>query len=387
MNSFRLTVEKFAPPGNGLGFHEGKAVFVSAAVPGDELEVTVEKEKKNHIIASLKSIVKASPERRQVACPVYMECGGCDLLHLDYSRQASLKLEMLGETLRRAGIGGDCRLIPAPRRQGWRCRARFHYDPELDRFGFRARRRHRVVPVGGCPALDEELKILAEKLARNGTLPSHATGASVLVSSRKEAAAVAWSGKQALALEGVATVVDENYGWGEMKLSAAGFAQANPGVVSLMLEDLKKHCPRVGNTLELYGGSGTFSLLLGAISRQVTVCEGDRAAAARGRENAARNGRDNIRVIPVPAEKMKFPAGVELLFVDPPRSGLSPLVREKILASRASRLVYVSCNPATLARDLAAFAQEVEGFRVQRLTAFDMYPGTTHLETIAYLAR
>ena len=387
MSSFRLTVEKFAPPGNGLGFYGGKAVFVSAAVPGDELEVVVEKEKKNYIIGSLKTILKASPDRCRVPCSVYMECGGCDLLHLDYSRQTSLKLEMLNEILRRAGIDCVCSLIPAPGQRGWRHRARFHYDPKLNRLGFRARRRHHVVPVNRCLALDKELISLAEKLTRDETLPPDATGVSGLVSSRKEVAAQGWREKQMIPLGRIATLVRENYGCGEMVLSAAGFAQANPGVVSLMLEDLKKHCPRVGNTMELYGGSGTFSLFLAAISRQVTVCESDRAAATRGRENAARNGRDNVRVIHVPSEKVRFPAAVDLVFVDPPRSGLSPLVRRKILASGASRLVYVSCNPATLARDLAAFAQETEGFRVRRLTAFDMYPGTTHLETIAYLSR
>jgi tRNA/tmRNA/rRNA uracil-C5-methylase (TrmA/RlmC/RlmD family) len=190
-----------------------------------------------------------------------------------------------------------------------------------------------------------------------------------------------------VSLEKISPTVKENYGCGEMILSAAGFAKANPGIVSLMLKDLENHCPRVGNTLELYGGSGTFSLLLGAISRRVTVYEGNRTAAVRGRENAARNGRENIRVVNAPSEKAKFPVAVDLVFVDPPRSGLSPLVRQKILASGASQVIYVSCDPATLARDLATFVQAPEGFRVQRLMAYDMYPGTTHLETVAYLFR
>jgi len=155
----------------------------------------------------------------------------------------------------------------------------------------------------------------------------------------------------------------------------------------LMIHDLLKHCADARKVAELYGGSGTFSLALATIATDLTVYESDHAAAARGRRNASRNGLENVRFISGRVEKKALPEALDTLVVDPPRSGLDPLVIEKMVKSKASQLIYISCNPATLARDLPRLQNFANGFTLESINAYDMYAGTTHLEVMAFLKR
>ncbi|MBN2706921.1 MAG: class I SAM-dependent RNA methyltransferase [Deltaproteobacteria bacterium] len=391
MQTIRLRIEKYAPPGNGLGFYQGKAVFVPLAALGDELLVKIEKEKKNYVIGSLEEIIQPGPERRPAACPHYAECGGCDFLHFSYSEQLRLKKMIFNELLGRAGCDREVvartEITASPRQVAYRHRALFHRQGQNEVFGFLKRRSHQVIAVPDCLVLAAGLRRLLQEISLRKNLPEESETLYGLTNRAGDFAAQALIGKRRLALSGIAETVWENYGDGELELAASGFAQANPEITKLMAKDLLLYCRGCENVAELYGGSGTFSLSLAAIAREVRVFESDLEAGARGRRNAVRNGCENLTFIGERVERLRLPPHCDTVVVDPPRSGLDLRVVEKILASGAECLVYISCNPATLARDLGRLTKERRAFGLQALKTYDMYPGTTHLEAMAVLRR
>lgn len=387
MKTISLVIEKYAPPGNGLGFYQDKAVFVPQTAIGDELLVNVEKEKKRYIIGSLKEIIKPGSGRRQGPCPHYAECGGCDLLHLPFENQLLLKKEMLVQVLAGAGIEAEIDMVAAPDEFHYRHRALFRRDQSSGAFGFLKRRSHQVALVPDCLVLAQALSHLMKKLGAAAGLPAGAMACYGLASSSGDSAAAVVEGRKFRAVPGISETVTENYGFGELELAAAGFAQANPAITRLLIDDLLQYCAGVCEMAELYGGSGTFSLALATIVKHLTVYESDPAAAARGQRNAIRNGFENIDFVSGRVEKKALPRSLDTLVVDPPRIGLNPAVIEKIVKSKAPQLVYISCNPATLARDLARLKNFADGFRLNSIRAYDMYAGTTHLELMAILTR
>ena len=231
------------------------------------------------------------------------------------------------------------------------------------------------------------MKSLLAKLTALPMLPKKMTACYGLASAAGNFAAAAEIGRKYQAIPGISETVSENYGFGDLELAASGFAQANPAITRLMISELMKNCVDACEVAELYGGSGTFSLPLATIAGNLTVYESDPAAASRGRRNAARNGLENVRMVSGRVEKKSLPKALDTLVVDPPRSGLQPVIIEKMVKSRASRLIYISCNPATLARDLARLEAFDNGFVLDSLKAYDMYAGTTHLEVMAVLKR
>jgi len=387
-----LTIEKYAPPGNGLGFYQGKAVFVPQTVAGDKLLVQIEKEKKRYIIGSLYEVIEASPERCRPACPHYEKCGGCDLLQLSYADQISLKQNMLEQVMAGAGTIMPVTVITAPRTTAYRHRAIFHLNHDSQQIGFLRRRSHKVVPVPDCPILASGLhKLLAEFSENPELLVSGISTCYALANSRGEYAAVGCRGRfcqrNLKTLKNISETVIENYGFGELELAAGGFAQVNPHITAKIIKDLLSHCVDADVIVELYGGSGTLSLVLATVAAQLTVYESDMAAVARGRRNLKRNGFENVCFICGRVEKSKFKAKLDILVVDPPRVGLSPAVVEIMAESSAAKIIYISCNPATLARDISRFQDISPNLTLKSIKAYDMYPGTTHLEVMAVLER
>ncbi len=387
MKTIPLVIEKYAPPGNGLGFYQEKAVFVPQTAVGDEVLISIEKEKKRYVLGRLEEVVKPGPKRRKVPCPHYAECGGCDLLHLSYSDQLELKKEMLLQVLAGAGIQALVKMVAAPDQFSYRHRALFRRDQETGDFGFLRRRSHQVAAVPDCLVLAQGLKTLLQELASLTNLPKKMMACYGLASSGGEFAAVVDGGRNFQVVPGIPETVTENYGFGDLELAASGFAQVNPAITRLIINDLLNQCSDAREVVELYGGSGTFSLPLATLAKDLIVYESDPAAAARGRRNAARNSMENVCFVSVRVEKKALPDSLDTLVVDPPRSGLPPLVIEKIVKSKASQLLYISCNPATLARDLARLKASDNGFTLDSLCAYDMYAGTTHLEVMASLKR
>ncbi len=379
-----LAVEKLVAGGDGLGFLDGKAVFVPGVLPGETARVRLVERRRDFDRAQLLEVRAVSPDRVSPACPVAGVCGGCDWMHISHERQLELKREILRESMRRAGgiEGGGMEYgeigIEKGPPLGYRNRAQIHRDRE-GRLGYMGARSVRIVPVEGCPIAVAPIDgLFRARGTRGGGGNSHVPGSLdrfIVFSNGEWLASEGIDDDRELSIPVLGTPIS---------LSVGCFFQGNLTVLdrlaSFALEGLG------GDTAaDLYCGVGLFGGLLGARFKRITAVESSSLSVSFARRN--------IRG----AESEFFPMTVEqwivsgaarkppdAVIVDPPRAGLGPEVRHHLCALKAPRLVYVSCNPVTLARDLGQLVRA--GYALEGLRIFDFYPQTSHIETVARLS-
>jgi 23S rRNA (uracil1939-C5)-methyltransferase len=418
-----LTVEKGVYRGLGLARHEGQVVFVTRGVPGDRVRARVETVRKGYVRARPETLLAASPDRRDPPCPLFAACGGCAYQHVAYDAQLRLKADILRESLQRAGRpwADPIEVVASPER-GWRTRVRLHLEQRDGRFrlGLYEEASHRVVDLDACLQMSPELVGAARGiLAGFAAQPHLARGVSevALAESGDGSARVAalfrdgdpagGTGLTSLAsvapwLTGLGLVAGgeggryvglagepwiENEAAGQRYRShVLSFFQANRHLLDPFVRRVRDWTARGAPVLDLYGGVGLFALALAEGAPAVTAIEQDPRSAADAEENARRAGRANVRTIrgEVAAVLCALPEQPgEQVVLDPPRAGAGPAVVRQIAARRPAGVVYVSCDPTTLGRDLAVFA--AEGYEPDLLAAFDLFPDTFHLETIVRL--
>lgn len=420
-----LSIEKPVYRGLGLARHAGQVVFVPRAFAGESVRVRVQARERGYLRGELVEVLEPSPARRASPCRYVPECGGCAYQELDYAAQVEAKLVVLRESLQRAGVAWegalDCR--PSPE-LGFRLRAGLHVHagPPL-RLGLHAGETRRVIDLERCLQFSDGLNAAARELhAALAALPPHLarvvrgvellesldgtrrvaaleTDADVALAVRLRRLCARTPGLHALgvvarergrarfvALEGEAHV-DMRVLGADLRVHARSFFQSN----RFLVEDLARHVVDLageggGPVLDLYAGVGLFALPLALRGASVRAVELSPFAAEDARFNAERAGAKGLRVFrgDVRAALPAWPADEgETVVLDPPRTGAGAEVVAAVAARRPARVVCVSCDPPTLARDLALFA--ARGYALQGLRAFDLFPDTFHVEAVALL--
>jgi len=418
-----LTIEELVAGGEGLAHHEGRAVFVAGGVPGDRVEAELVSERP--LRARIVRVLEPSRERRDPECAHLPGCGGCGWLHVSLEAQREAKTRLLRDALHR--IGGFApqtfRLNPiltAEPAWAYRTRARLHVSG--GKLGFLEAASHELVDVVQCrllePRLQELLARLREASAREG-LPGKCTDVALAAGEKRVALAffvarasppvrekLARLARRAGA-DGAVIVPEEGAPVLEGKAVLASPAPLAPGVTLYGRPDLFAQAHPAGNqklvgealrmvgqgtapsVLELFCGAGNFTFALAAGGRRVTAVELSGPALELARRSAREARIDTVRF--VAGDSLEVADGLaregqsfDVLLLDPPRGGAKGIGP---LASRlgVSRVVYVSCDPATLARDLKARA--AEGFHLVEATPVDMFPQTCHLESVALMER
>ena len=361
---------------------DGQVCFVPNALPGDVVQVRVARRTRGVLWGTIVTVVQPSAYRVEAACPHFGLCGGCNWLHFAYPAQGEWKRRIVEDCLRRiaglecaAGWVEDARL-----RLGYRTRATFHSD--RDRIGFYAGASHTVVPIERCPLchdrLNDVLSDLRGRRIRNDV--------EVAVNPEGDDALV-WTRRAERGLSGVGAVVESKGGKGDpahflcdgVPIVNGTFSQSSLLLNRTLLRVVHGMVGASDSLLDLYCGNGNLSLglmprmrirgldhnntvirVLRALGHDV-YCTGDEGAFIRAIESER---------------------GVVLL--DPPRTGAKVIV-PALVGSKASRLVYVSCDPATLSRDIKALMSG--GWQVSEVTAVDLFPHTAHVETVCRLDR
>jgi 23S rRNA (uracil1939-C5)-methyltransferase len=419
-----VTIEKGVYRGLGLARHEGQVVFVPRAFPGDRLRVRVESAGRDFARALALDRVEDGPGRRTAPCPSALSCGGCAYQELGYGQQLALKARVLGDCLARAGAPWRGEIIPrASPEQGWRSRCTFHVAdaPSGLRLGLREQGSHRIVDLDHCPQLSAGMNgALREIRAALAALPrlagrvhgvelaesydGKARVAALVVDLPPERAAAAVSEVGELSgLSGLGVVsvgqrperflplrgepfVTHVVAGLSFRAHVRSFFQANRHLVEPLVETVARGLPPGGRLLDLYAGIGFFALALAAGREEVHAIEADARAAEDARENvrAAALGQVRVRHGDVLLELQALPpCPDERIVLDPPRTGAGRAVIEALTERRPASIVYVSCDPPTLGRDLAWFAQR--GYRPASLEALDLFPDTYHLECVVEL--
>ncbi|MEV4460232.1 class I SAM-dependent RNA methyltransferase [Microbispora sp. NPDC049633] len=413
MNKGRLelTVDAVANGGWCVARHEGRVVFVRHALPGERVVAEVTEETARFLRADAVEILESSPDRVTPPCPFAGpgRCGGCDWQHASLEAQRRLKADVVAEQFRRlAGLDLKVVVEEVPGSEdglGWRTRVRFAVDRD-GTAGLRKHRSHEIEHVTECliahPAVEG---VGAERLAWPGAASVEVVAASggeraVIVEPEPrrravvpdvDAAVLLDEGRRGTrALRGRASLT-ERVGERDFRVTASGFWQVHPGAAATLLDAvLDFGRPEPGEwALDLYCGAGLFAAALAeAVGPEGAVL------GIESEPQAAQDARFNLRDLPqAQIERGRVEEALDrlridradLVVADPPRAGLGRPVVERVAALEASRVVYVSCDPATLARDVAWFGQH--GYRLEDLRAFDQYPMTHHVECVALLVR
>jgi len=380
VGELEVTVERLVAGGDGLARFAGVPIFVARSAPGDRLRVRLVERRPDYGRAEIVEVLAAGPRRREPPCPYFARCGGCDLQHLDDALQPRLKAAAARETLERiAGVElpAEAEVVAA---QAWGYRLRTQLQVEIEegrpRVGYHARGSRRLVAVDRCPILVPELE--AELAGLPDRLPENPP--------RRLDLAAGGDGRVTASplVAGLpAGEVELEVGRFRYAYDARTFFQAHRGLVGRLVEVAVAEFTGEA-AYDLYAGVGLFSLPLALRYARATAVEGDRVAARFARNNARRNRVGNLEVVAQAVESWvaALPQAVDRVVVDPPRDGLPRPIRRALLDQRPRRLTYVSCHPATLARDLKDLAA---AYRVESLVFLDLFPQSGHLETVVQL--
>lgn len=405
MDRFDVRVRKLVQGGDGFAVApDGRAMFIAGALPGELVSCALSQEKKNFLRAEVLEVLEPSPDRVVPACPYYGRCGGCNLMHLASASQASAKRTIVFENLRRIGgfehndslfnesnleNGSEC---PS---WGYRSRARFHVDAETGTVGFLGSGGTELVDIRQCPVLVPSLETLLDagrdklvrqarasvsgKTERNGKSREERRSRFSGIVSQRYAEIPVFAGDSELSFG--SGIVHAAVAGKVFSVDSSVFFQSNrfvlPGLVAFVMDQVVG--PRV---MDLYSGVGTFSAFLEKMDLEVVAVERDPRCLELARRNLVRTDFFTGEV-----ERWgvgRHPA-VDTVVVDPPRVGLDAEVPRMIASWRPERIVYVSCDSVTLARDLRKFIQR--GYSPVRVKVFDFYPQTFHQETVLVLDR
>jgi 23S rRNA (uracil1939-C5)-methyltransferase len=378
-----LSIDSLAAGGEGVGRDTGgRVVFVPFAAPGDRLRVRVVEAHARFARAEIEAILSPGASRVSPRCRVFGDCGGCAWQHVAYPAQLAAKRAILRDALER--IGGlappPIELMPSPAPYGYRGRARLVAQGGC--VGFRRRRSHEPCPIASCPLLAPPLDAALAELAGRPALADGEWELALGGDGAVRTSALAQPDPDARVAIAAA---------GErIELSPGVFAQANALLHDALARCVVEAAGAGGEALELFAGAGFFTLALARRFARVVAVESDARAVADLTRNLAAAGLRHVRALEARSETLLADArsqrvAPEVVVLDPPRGGVGARASRDLARLPARRVVHVSCDPATLARDLRELA--ARGFALARVVAFDLFPQTPHVEAVAVLER
>jgi len=423
---FKLKIEKLVYGGKGLGRLNGRAVFVPQVAPGDVVIVEETSRKSGYSEAEVVRYVEKSKYRTTPRCPYFGRCGGCDWQHIDYESQVKFKRDILEENLQKIGKIKRPNIEEViPSSSPWFYRNRAQLKVRNGKVGFFAKGSHNVVDIDRCYLLKEDIHDVMPRLKELlRELPSEPTDFHIYSSSKGEVLLkIVYSGRFKrvnLSLERVKEILRLNVvGFGiykaggdgypervkffgrdftyelidkfKFRVSADSFFQVNRFQVGNLISRVSRVAMEQQYMLagDLYCGVGTLTIPVGRYVHRAFGVEANFSAVSDALYNKDINGLRNITFYCRQTEEalnIVKDYNPDLIIVDPPRSGLNQrVVRELSHVPRLRKIVYVSCNPSTLARDIALFHQF--GIDMEKVKLIDMFPQTYHIEAIAYLRK
>jgi 23S rRNA (uracil1939-C5)-methyltransferase len=415
----RVIIEGISHIGEGVARLNGKAVFVPYTIPGEEVKIDINREYRRYTRAVCKQVLVPSKDRVEPTCPHYTYCGGCGYQHVNYQRELELKRQVVENALQHIG-----RLhipvypvIGMEQASGYRNKVVWHCQPFRGqlRLGYYREKSNDLIPINCCQLLPEPIhelsKLLAERLDEleagpnsqftirycsknrklmllvSGEINQHKLTKLVAAESQVSSLFLFRNGmlKHLLGDEYLTEQIEEF----AFRVSPLAFLQINP-VQTVKLYRLVDEYSQIKNTdmvLDAYCGIGTISLYLARKAYKVNGIELVPEAIADARYNADLNGITNAQFYCGPVEKLlpELHQKYDLVVLDPPRAGCHIETIQAVAKTNARRIIYVSCNPSTLARDLRQFQQL--GYQSQFAQPVDMFPRTSHVECVVLITR
>lgn len=380
-----VRVEKIVPRGLGLAFAEKLTVLVPLASAGDLLRVRIRELKKRVAFAEIVEVKEPGPDRIAAPCPYFGACGGCDFQQMSYEAQLQAKVGIIQDCLKRIGqieYDEGINIIPSPKPFEYRSRARWHLDRAKKAIGYYARDSHDVIDVTFCPKLTPALQSAFEGLRES------IDWAAIWTDQAEMEAAADDEGRVSLFSEYAderGTELSYELDGNKYRFTAETFFQANKLLIPALVD------AAIGNStgessVDLYAGVGLFTLPSAQKWARVTAVEANPVSADFARRNVADAKLANVKVINQSVDRFlgesRGPAP-DFVLIDPPRSGPEKHTIPALAALSPGEISYVSCEPSILARDLRMLLGA--GYRIDTITAIDLFPQTHHVETVVRL--
>lgn len=363
---YDVLISGYDHQGRGIARINNKICFIPNTLKDEFVKIKITKEKKKFIEAKVIEILKPSPFRQSNICPYYQNCGGCDLLHMPYKEQLKYKNNKIIDIMNRY-VNQDIKInniISSDKQFYYRNKVTLH--SKNNKLGYFNKKSNDIIEIKHCKLIDEKLNDYLHNIKNyNKDIVLRTNGIEVLDSNKS---------------------IIKTIGKYQFKVSLDSFFQVNDNVTFKMYELIKKYCQLENkqNILDLYCGTGTIGIYVSECASNVLGIEINKQAVKDAFENKKINNINNIEFIADDVSKVinniKF--NPDIIIVDPPRAGLDKNSIDTIINIKPNRLIYTSCDPMTLARDLNLLKNN---FQIEEITPFDMFPNTYHVECVCLL--
>lgn len=410
-DNLKIQIDKIVSDGRGLGRSDGIAYFVPGSAPLDILNVRETKRRKNYAEAEIVSVEKPSPMRIEPECPYYGECGGCDLQHIDFRSHSEIKISILRELLlKNANIdyaGG----ISFTSLEPFGYRNKITLSVGEGKAGLLKEKTNQIIETKACLICSKKIndliadirsKIVFDSRTQKIVIKSSRIGKTLaafytdcereeeippfirginadnVVALLKDKTPLYIAGKGALS-----DIID-----GRMfTYSYPTFMQVNSAIADEIISFVSKRIKGGESLIDLYSGVGIYSILFSKLFKEVISVESNKASVHYMRKNIAENKAKNVNPVQrFVDEKLEFDEkGFDVCIIDPPREGVHPMAMKRIYDGTSKQIIYISCDAATLARDLKMASGS--GFEIKNIAVFDMFPNTIHFETVVVLEK
>lgn len=391
----QVLIQKFDYEGNGIAVIDEKVVFVNNAIPGEQVDIIIKNKEKNFDKAIVENYITLSEDRIENPCK-YISCGGCDLLHLKYERELTFKEDKVKDIfLRKCNLTCVNRIIPSVDIFNYRNKVSF--KTKNGKLAFNVKESSELIEINKCLLVNEKINEIINEL-NNYNLKDIEE---VIIKNAKEAMLIIKSGKKInnnlknINVNNLVVInnkntfiikgnkyIEENLGDIKYLIPANSFFQVN----KQQTINLYNNIIEIGNfkksdtVLDLYCGIGSISLYIENYVKEVIGVEINKEAIEYANKNKKLNNITNVKFLCKNANQVSMDFKPDIVIVDPPRNGLDKKTIEIIKAFNVKKIIYISCNPLTLARDINLFKDQYE---VKEITPLDMFPRTHHIECIS----
>lgn len=356
-----VKIESLNHQGLGITRVNDKVTFVEQALPGETVDIKVTEEKKKYNLAKIQTIIEKNPNRIEPICPYYEECGGCDFGHVNYETELKYKKEKVENILKKyAHIDVNIEITPSDKVYNYRNKITLHKQNE--KIGLVKKNSSEVIEIKECKLVNEKINEILRNKPKEGIIRTN--------------------GKEIISNENENITINvDKY---KFKVNLNSFFQINPYTYEKMFNHIKKLISSNDVLLDLYSGVGVFSILLSENCKKIYGIEINENSYKNALENKKINNLENIDFMlgKVEDNLPKIKEKIDTIIVDPPRNGLSKTTIKQIININPKKIIYVSCNPMTLSRDLNLLNSN---YNLESIKAFDMFPKTNHVECVCKL--
>ena len=395
-----VEIVKFDNFGNGIGYLNDKIIFVPKTIPGDKVEVKILKEKKKFIEGELINIISPSKIRIKPICPYFDKCGGCDLMNISISETLDYKLNKVNDLLKKSKINYEVtEIVKSDNYYNYRNKVTLKIKDS--KIGYYKNNTHDLVEINYCYLVNENINKIIKDIylfnIQNGEIIIRSNyNEDILINIISEDKVenidkIISKHKIVGIIQNDITIYGENYFIDKIneymfKVSYNSFFQVNPSICSKLFKLIENHVIDSKKVLDLYCGVGTLSIVASKNSEYVLGVEIIENAIVDANLNKSLNNKNNLEFICNDTKKIidKIDKSFDTIVLDPPRSGVSSKVLDKILLENINKIIYVSCNPQTLVRDLKILEEK---YIINDFKLLDMFPNSEHVESFVVLEK